>query len=100
MPPVGDSFAPILEPGGSDILLHREAGDRCLGLLLWAPVWRSEGPLADVALDQLKRYKGEVGHQACQQDLSGEKSEQSLFPELREITMTVLNTGFMDGFDG
>ncbi|ODH34244.1 hypothetical protein ACO22_03137 [Paracoccidioides brasiliensis] len=89
MPPVGDSFAPILEPGGSDILLHREAGDRCLGLLLWAPVWRSEGPLADVALDQLKRYKGEVGHQACQQDLSGEKTT-SISVELSANTVGII----------
>ncbi|OJD28486.1 hypothetical protein ACJ73_00117 [Blastomyces percursus] len=54
---VSDSFAPRLEPDGPHILLHREAGDGRLEFLVWAPIWRSEGDVANVAPDQLKRYK-------------------------------------------
>ncbi|PGH31500.1 hypothetical protein GX50_05742 [[Emmonsia] crescens] len=40
--------------GPISILLHREAKDKCLKFLLWAPSWRSENEVAKVAPDQLK----------------------------------------------
>ncbi|KAL2376354.1 hypothetical protein RJZ90_007573 [Blastomyces dermatitidis] len=82
---VSGSFRHPLEAdtGCPHILLHREARDGSLELLLWAPIWRSEDDIAKVYPDQLKRYKERFGIRFAIRASQVGKRAPSPFPEPR-----------------